>query len=306
MQHTRRMILKGMLGAASAAISPWHAALAQNASLHMRKIPSTEEKLPLVGLGTWITFNVGRDQKLLDECAAVMAAFFKAGGQLIDSSPMYGSSQPTVGYGLKKLGYPPSLFSSEKVWQSSADAGLDQMEQSRVDWGVPRFDLMQVHNLASWEKHLDQLLAMKADGKLRYLGVTTSHGRRHDDLERIMTTQPIDFVQFTYNVADRKPEQRLLPIAQERGIGAIINRPFRRGQLIRHFRRHDLPKWVSETGASSWAQFLLKFIISHPAINCAIPATTRTDHVQENLAAATGVMPDQAMRERMIQYIRDL
>jgi diketogulonate reductase-like aldo/keto reductase len=262
--------------------------------------------MPVVGLGTWITFNVGNAPMLLDECAAVMAAFFEAGGRMIDSSPMYGSSQPTIGYGLKKLGYPEALFSAEKVWISDADEGPEQMEESRAEWGVPSFDLMQVHNLVSWEQHLDRLFAMKADGKLRYVGVTTSHGRRHGELERIMTTQPIDFVQLTYNVADREPEQRLLPIAQERGIGVIVNRPYRQGALIRSLGGYDLPDWVSETGAASWAQFLLKFIISHPAVTCAIPATTRPDHVRENLAAAGGIMPDEALRERMIQYIGQL
>lgn len=306
MQTTRRTILQGMLGAASAAMLPWPLALAQNAAPLTRPIPSTKEDMPVVGLGSWITFNVGNDPKLLNECAAVMAAFFEAGGRMIDCSPMYGSSQPTIGYGLKKLGYPEALFSAEKVWTSNPDNGPEQMEESRAEWGVPLFDLMQVHNLLAWERHLERLLAMKADGLLRYVGVTTSHGRRHNELERIMITRPIDFVQLTYNVADRKPEQRLLPIARDRGIGVIVNRPYRRGALIKRFQRYDLPEWVSETGAKSWPQFLLKFIISHPAVSCAIPATTRVDHVRENLDAATGIMPDQALRRRMVRYIEQL
>lgn len=285
---------------------PWPLALAQGSAPLTRPIPSTKEEMPIVGLGTWITFNVGGDPVLLDECAAVMAAFFEAGGRMIDSSPMYGSSQPTIGYGLKKLGYPEALFSAEKVWISDADEGPEQIEQSRAAWGVPGFDLMQVHNLVSWERHLDRLFAMKADNKLRYVGVTTSHGRRHGELERIMTTLPIDFVQLTYNVADREPEQRLLPIALERGIAVIVNRPYRQGALIRSLGGYDLPDWAIETGAASWAQFLLKFIISHPAVTCAIPATTRVDHVRENLAAASGVLPDEALRQRMIQYVEQL
>jgi diketogulonate reductase-like aldo/keto reductase len=306
MQTTRRTVLQGMLGATSAAMLPWPLAWAQSAAPLTRSIPSTNEDMPVVGLGTWITFNVGGDPVLLDECAAVMAAFFEAGGRMIDSSPMYGSSQPTIGYGLKRLDYPEALFSAEKVWISNVDEGPEQMEESRAEWGVPSFDLMQVHNLVSWERHLDRLFAMKAEGRLRYVGITTSHGRRHGELERIMTTQPIDFVQLTYNVLDREPEQRLLPIAQERGIGVIVNRPYRQGALIRRFDGYDLPDWASETGAASWAQFLLKFIISHPAVTCAIPATTRTDHVRENLAAASGIMPDEALRQRMIQYIEQL
>ncbi len=262
--------------------------------------------MPAIGLGTWITFNVGRDQGLLDECAAVMAAFFEDGGRMIDSSPMYGSSQPAIGYGLNKLGYPKALFSAEKVWTSDAESGPQQMEQSRSHWGVPRLDLMQVHNLVAWERHLETLFAMKSEGRLRYVGITTSHGRRHDDLERILAAHPIDFVQLTYNPRDREAEARLLPLAQERGIAVIVNRPFRGGPLVKQVKRHPLPDWADEIGVASWAQFLLKFIISHPAVTCAIPATTRVDHVRENLAAASGPMPDEAMRRRMADHVERL
>ena len=272
-------------------------------ALATRPIPSSGERLPVVGLGTWITFNVGNDAELREESARVMAAFFADGGRMIDSSPMYGSSQPTIGYGLKKLGYPPDLFSAEKVWISNPASGPGQIEQSRAYWGVPRFDLLQVHNLLSWERHLPALLAMKADGKVRYVGITTSEGRRHRDFERIMASQPIDFVQLTYNVLDREAEARLLPLARERGIAVIVNRPFREGELTKKFARRPLPPWAAETGAASWAQFLLKFIISHPAVTCAIPATTRVDHVRENLAAARGGLPDEPLRARMAAYV---
>jgi diketogulonate reductase-like aldo/keto reductase len=304
--QTRRNILQRILATAAAAGLAPLGAWAQSGALHTRPIPSTGEPLPLVGLGTWITFNVGNDRELQDACAAVMAAFFQAGGRLIDSSPMYGSSQPTIGYGLKKLGYPQSLFSAEKLWISNPAGGPDQIKRSRALWGVPRFDLLQVHNLLSWERHLPALFAMKADGMVRYVGITTSEGRRHRDIERIMASQPIDFVQVTYNVLDREVEGRILPLAKERGIAVIINRPFRQGQLIHHLQRRPLPKWVGETGASSWAQFILKFIISHPAVTCAIPATTRVDHVHENMAAATGVLPEEALRGRMAEYVRRL
>jgi diketogulonate reductase-like aldo/keto reductase len=304
--QTRRNVLQGVLATTAAAGFPSFGAQAQRGTAHTKPIPTTGERLPLVGLGSWITFNVGNDRELQDECAAVMAAFFQAGGRLIDSSPMYGSSQPTIGYGLKKLNYPQALFSAEKVWISNPASGPVQIERSRAFWGVPRFDLLQVHNLLSWERHLPALLAMKADGKMRYVGITTSEGRRHHDIERIMANQPIDFVQVTYNVLDRDVERRILPLARERGIAVLVNRPFRQGELIRRFRRRPLPPWVSETGASNWAQFLLKFIISHPAVTCAIPATTRVDHVRENMATATGVLPDEALRVRMAEYVRQL
>jgi diketogulonate reductase-like aldo/keto reductase len=305
MKATRRTVLQGVLAATAGAVLPGHAG-AQDASPITKPIPSTGEKLPVVGLGSWITFNVGNDAKLKDECAAVMGAFFAAGGRMIDSSPMYGSSQPTLGYGLKKLGYPQALFSAEKVWISNAAAGPGQIEQSRSLWGVKRFDLLQVHNLLSWEQHLQTLLAMKADGKLRYVGITTSEGRRHRDVERIMASQPIDFVQVSYNVLDREVEARILPLARERGIAVIVNRPFREGYLLRQIERHPLPKWVAETGAANWAQFVLKFIVSHPAVTCAIPATTRVDHVRENMAAATGTLPDEALRRRMADHVRQV
>ena len=302
---TRRTFLQQMLLAAAAATLPIQVA-AQQKSLTTRPIPSTGEFLPVVGLGTWITFNVGGDRELQDQSAAVMAAFFEVGGRLIDSSPMYGSSQPTIGYGVKKLGNPQALFSAEKVWISDPASGPGQMEQSRRHWGVPRFDLMQVHNLLSWQRHLETLFAMKAGGKLRYVGITTSEGRRHNDIERILETQAIDTVQLTYNVLDREVEARILPLARERGIAVIVNRPFRQGDLTRRLARHPLPAWAGEVGASSWAQFLLKFIVSHPAVTCAIPATTSVDHVRENMAAATGVMPDEALRRRMADHVRQL
>ena len=262
-------------------------------------IPSSGEAVPLVGLGSWITFNVGNDRVARDACAEVMRAFFLAGGRLIDSSPMYGSAQEVIGYGLKKLGRPADLFAADKVWIADGDEGRAQIETSRRLWGIPRFDLMQVHNLLSWQAHLPTLFAMKGAGQLRYVGITTSHGRRHDELERIMAGQPLDFVQLTYNLIDRDAEQRLLPLARERGIAVIVNRPFQQGALLDRLGRRPLPLWAAEIDCTSWAQFALKFIISHPAVTCAIPATTNVAHVRENMGAASGRLPDQAMRARM-------
>jgi diketogulonate reductase-like aldo/keto reductase len=271
-----------------------------------RKIPSSGEGVPTVGLGTWITFNVGNDPVARDASAEVMRAFFAAGGHMIDSSPMYGSSQDVIGHGLRKLGKPDSLFSADKVWVSSGARGPAQIEASRQRWGVPRFDLLQVHNLLSWEEHLPTLLRMKADGHVRYVGITTSEGRRHREVERIMTSQQIDFVQATYNVLDREVEARILPLARERGIGVIVNRPFREGALIRQVARHPLPTWAAEIGCTSWAQFLLKFIVAHPDVTCVIPATSNVAHVQENLGVARGILPDTALRRRMAEYVEAL
>jgi diketogulonate reductase-like aldo/keto reductase len=271
-----------------------------------KPIPSSGEALPMVGLGSWITFNVGDDPVARDSCAEVMAAFFAAGGRIIDSSPMYGSAQPVIGYGLKKLGYPEALFAADKVWIADGEDGPEQIEQSRWHWGIERFDLLQIHNLLAWVAHLDTLLAMKDAGKLRYVGITTSHGRRHGELETIMKEHPLDFVQLTYNVVDREVEDRLLPLAQDKGIAVIANRPFRQKALITRFEGESLPDWASEVGARTWAQFLLKFIISHPAITCAIPATTQVAHVRENLDAAREPLPDAEMRRRMVAYVHDV
>jgi diketogulonate reductase-like aldo/keto reductase len=301
---TRRAFLLGGATLAAATLVPPPLS-AQAPQVLMRPIPSTGEQIPAIGLGTWITFNVGNDPVLRDECAAVMAAFFEGGGRMIDSSPMYGSSQPVVGYGLKTLGGPP-VFSAEKVWTSSAEAGPAQMEQSRRYWGVPRFDLMQVHNLLAWQDHLKTLYAMKEAGQVRYVGITTSEGRRHDLFEEIMLSEKLDFVQLTYNIVDREVEERLLPLARDRGMAVIVNRPFQQGDLTRELEGERLPDWAAEIGATSWAQFILKFILSHPAVTVAIPATTRVDHVRENVAAATGPLPDEPMRQRMAAYVEEL
>jgi len=264
-----------------------------------RPIPSTGELLPRVGLGSWITFNVGRDPAALETCTQVVQAFFEAGGRLIDSSPMYGSSQPTIGHALAKLQHPAALFSAEKVWVGDAARGPAQIEATRAFWGVKRLDLLQVHNLLAWQQHVPRLLAMKAAGQLRYVGISTSEGRRHAELEQIMRTQPIDFVQVTYNPLDRAAEQRLLPLAQDRGIAVLVNRPFRQGALLDALQRHPLPGWAADLGCDGWAQVVLKFIVSHPAVTCAIPATRQVAHVRQNVGAAHGEMPDAALRARI-------
>lgn len=304
MLSRRNLLVTAAAGAAAALLRPlW--GLSRTAPL-TRPIPSTGEQLPVIGLGSWITFNVGDDPELRDECAEVMRAFFAAGGRLIDSSPMYGSSQAVIGYGLRKLGMPSSLFSADKVWTSSESEGPEQIEHTTTRWGVPRLDLLQVHNLLAWEAHLPRLQALKAERRIRYVGLTTSEGRRHDEMEAIMRRQPVDFTQITYNILDREVEQRILPLAQDRGIAVIVNRPFRQGDLIRQVQRHPLPAWAGELDAANWAQFLLKFILSHPAVTCAIPATTLVAHVRENMGAAVGALPDAAMRRRMISYVEGL
>ena len=303
---TRRALLGSSVAAGAVSILRPLTPAARPGPILTRPIPSTGERLPLVGLGSWITFNVGDDAVARDSCAEVLRAFFQEGGRLIDSSPMYGSSQEVIGYGLHKLGQPPQLVAADKVWISSAEAGPAQVEESRKHWGVGRFDLLQVHNLLSWEEHLPKLFAMKAAGRLRYVGVTTSEGRRHGELEKIMRSQPLDFIQVSYNVLDREVEERVLPLAEERRIGVIVNRPLRRGDLIRKVERAALPSWAGEIDCANWAQVLLKFIVSHPAVSCAIPATSRVEHVRENVGASYGRLPDETLRRRMAASIEKL
>jgi diketogulonate reductase-like aldo/keto reductase len=305
-QPSRRALLGGLAALPfSGPLAARLARAAQGAPI-TRAIPSTGEPVPVIGMGSWITFNVGDDVELRDDRAEVLRAFFARGGRIIDCSPMYGSSAEVIGYGLEKLGYPSQLFSAEKVWTWLQADGPEQIEGQREAWGVERFDLVQVHNLLNWDGHLETLKARKAEGRLRYLGITTSHGRHHDELEQVMKRQPLDFVQLTYNILDREAEDRLLPLAAERGQAVLANRPFRRKALIRQFEKHPLPDWAAEFDAVNWPQFLLKFIVSHPAITCAIPATSRVDHMAENMGALYGRLPDAALRRRMVDYVEKL
>jgi diketogulonate reductase-like aldo/keto reductase len=269
-------------------------------------IPSSGEKIPMIGMGSFVNFNVGNDEKILSQRTELLNNFFHLGGGMIDSSPMYGSSERNLGYCIEKLKPVDSLFSATKVWTSSVEDGPSEIEDSRQLWVVEQFDLLQVHNLLSWEGHLETLFEMKRQGRLRYVGITTSHGRRHSELEHVMKTQPIDFVQATYNILDRDVEQRILPLARERKIAFIANRPFRRASLIDWAKQYPLADFSTDIDCKNWACFLLKFIVSHPSVTCAIPATSRQDHLVENMGAMQGVMPDAAMRQRMLDYVESL
>ena len=263
-----------------------------------RPIASSGERLPLIGLGTWITFDVS-DGAARRARSEILRAFFDAGGRLVDSSPMYGASEETIGATLPANA--AALFAASKVWTVGALAGARQMESSRTLWRVKRFDLLQVHNFLDWETHLATLARMKADGRVRYIGVTTSHGRRHDLAERIMREEKIDFIQFTYNLADREAEARLLPMAAERGIAVIVNRPFDGGNLFGAKTGKPLPGWGAELGCATWAEAFLKFVVSQPAVTCAIPATAKLAHLRENMRAMAGAMPDAALRARIAE-----
>lgn len=262
--------------------------------------------LPSVGMGTWITFDVPpRDTAERDRRVEVLRAFFDAGGRLVDSSPMYGMAEDVLGYCLERIPDAP-VIPATKVWIPSAELGRRQMAASKSLWGVPRFDVMQVHNLLGYDGHIDTLRAMKQAGEVGKIGITTSHGRRHRQFADILARDDIDTVQFTYNMADREAEARLLPLAADRGLTVIVNRPFRRGALIDRAAGRPLPEWSAEIGVTSWPQFLLKWVISHPAVTCAIPATSSVAHMRENMAIMQGPMPDAAMRARMLDWFESV
>ena len=264
-----------------------------------RAIPSSGEAIPVIGMGTSRTFDTGNDSETLAQLSAVMQAFYQGGGSVIDSSPMYGNAESRVGDVLRQLGRQPQTFAATKVWTNGEQAGVAQMEESARRMNVERFDLIAVHNLKDWPTHLKTLRAWKDEGKVRYIGITTSHGREHEELLDIMTREPLDFVQFSYNMEDRAAEERLLPLAADRGIATMINRPYQRGALFGKSRGQALPDVAADIGCISWGQFFLKWIMGHPAATCVIPATSKVGHMEDNMQANKGALPDADQREEM-------
>lgn len=271
-----------------------------------KPIPASGAQLPVIGMGSWLTFDCADDPHALRIRVEVLREFFARGGALIDSSPMYGTSQQAIGHCLNALEQPAGLFSATKVWTRGRWLAERQINNAERLWKIAKFDLMQVHNLVDVATHLELLQAMKSDGRLKYIGVTTSHGRRHRELETLMQNEAIDFVQLTYNLVDRDVEARLLPLALERGIAVIANRPLRGSLLFDLVRDKPLPPWAREFDCESWASYFLKYVVSHPAVTCAIPATSRPDHMAQNMGAIGGKLPDAAMRQRMSRYYADL
>jgi len=268
-----------------------------------RAIPSTGERIPVIGMGTSRTFDVGNDTAGLAELSRVLQVFFDNGGALIDSSPMYGNAEMVIGELLKTVQNKKRLFAATKVWTDGKQNGIEQMQESMRRMGMAVMDLMQIHNLRDWKTHLPTLRQWKQEGKIRYIGITTSHGRYHAELMQIMRTEALDFVQFTYNIGNRNAEDSLLPLAADRGMATLINRPFQRGALFRQVKGIDLPEWTREFDCNSWGQFFLKFITSHPAVTCVIPATSKVNHMEDNMAANFGRLPSPSMRKRMLQYV---
>lgn len=268
----------------------------------MRTIPRSGERIPAVGMGTWLTFDVSVDEEaVMAARRRVLERFFAAGGGVIDSSPMYGTAERVLGELLDDL--PQSrvagrLFAATKVWTPLDAYGETQMRRSLQLWRLAHFDLMQVHNLLNWRQHLKRLRAWQEQGLVRYIGVTTSHGSRHDEMERVLRSERLDVLQITYNPADTRAE-RLMQLAADRGMAVIVNRPFDGGALLQRLRGRALPGFAAELGASSWAQVVLKWELAFAPVTCVIPATTRPEHMDQNAGAAVGALPDRALRRRM-------
>jgi diketogulonate reductase-like aldo/keto reductase len=264
-----------------------------------KNIPSTGEAVPAIGLGTWQTFDVGSTQAERQPLEDVLAEFSAAGGKLIDSSPMYGKSEEVVGDLSAKLQLRQKLFIATKVWTQGKAEGVRQMEESLRKLRADPIDLMQVHNLVDVDSHLETLSEWKRKGRVRYVGVTHYTPSALDAVQQIITSRTIDFVQINYSVSEREAEKRLLPSAADRGVAVIANKPFAGGDLFSRLRSKPLPSWAGEIDCESWAQILLKFVISHPAITCAIPATSNVVHLRDNMKAGLGRLPNQELRTRI-------
>ena len=299
---SRRQLLRAGAGGAAIALMGERA---MGQSILRKPIPRSGELLPVVGLGTWQTFDVGAGPAERAPLKEVLREFVQRGGSVIDSSPMYGRSETVGGEIAAELGIHKQLFVATKVWTSGRDAGIRQMEESLRRLRVKKLDLMQVHNLVDYRTHLTTLRKWREEGKIRYLGVTHYHAGAYAELARVLATEDLDFVQLNYSMAERDAEERLLPLAAEKRIAVLVNRPFAEGALFNRTRGKTLPPWAKEIGCASWAQFFLKFIISHPTVTCAIPATSKVSHLIDNMQAGASPLPDARIRAQMVRYLAE-
>ncbi len=271
--------------------------------IHMKSIPSSGEQIPVIGLGTWQTFDVGSDAAARAQLRDVVKLL---NGNLVDSSPMYGSSETVAGDLIAQLKARERLFVATKVWTRGRSEGIQQMQQSFQRLRVERMDLMQIHNLVDVATHTKTLLEYKEQKKIRYAGITHYTSSAYPEVERALKTGQYDFLQINYSLAEREAEQRLLPLARELKVAVIINRPFSEGFLFRKTKGKALPPWAAELGVQSWAQYFLKWIVGHPAVTCAIPGTGSPEHMRDNLAAGAGLLPDEAARKKMLGHFDSL
>jgi diketogulonate reductase-like aldo/keto reductase len=305
MRLTRRAMMAGVAALAGCTRRAAEAEepVVTDEPLITREIPASGEALPIVGLGTWQAFDIGPDDAEWGEAREALKAFSEGGGKVVDSSPMYGRAEAAIGALAGELSLRPRLFLATKVWTRGREAGIAQMEASRRKFGADVIDLMQVHNLVDLETHMPTLRDWKDAGRIRYLGVTHYDESGYDALEAAMRRHRLDFIQINASAGERASERRILPLAAERGMAVLVNRPFAGGDLFARLRRRLLPAWAGEIGAASWAQVLLKYVLANPAVTCAIPGTRNPRHVRDNLAAGRGPLPDAAQRRRIAEAV---
>ncbi len=307
--YTRREAARLIAGAAVATslwpVSSRAAEKAASAQL-LRAIPSTGEKIPALGLGTSQTFDVGGSAADREPLREVLRRFVELGGKVVDTSPMYGRAEEVIGDLANDLKVRDSLFLASKVWTTGKEEGIESIERTLSRLQTKRLELMQVHNLVDLDVQLATLRAWKEEGRIRYVGITHYVESSFPAVEKILRREKLDFLQINYSIAERGAEERILPLCQERGVATLINRPFARGNLFSRLRSQPLPEWAAEFDCKSWAQFLLKWIVANTAVTCAIPATSKAKHLEDNMAAGLGRLPDEKMRQRMVQTISSL
>jgi diketogulonate reductase-like aldo/keto reductase len=307
---TRREAAKLIGGTVTGLVLPVGASRGQGKSdsspMLMRAIPSSGEKLPVIGLGTWQKFDVDLTSDARRQLEDVLSLLVKLGGRVIDSSPMYGRAEEVIGELTSALGIRDKLFLATKVWTRGKESGIKSMERSLALLRTNRIDLMQVHNLLDVQTHLATLREWKKQGRIRYLGVTHYNSSAFPEVEQILKTEKLDFLQINYSLMEREAEQRVLPLAQERGVAVIVNRPFGAGDLFDKVRSKPLPDWAGDFDCRSWAQFFLKWIVANPAVTCAIPATGKPQHLEDNMQAGFGRLPDANTRWRMVELVKAL
>ncbi|HEU5289080.1 MAG TPA: aldo/keto reductase [Cyclobacteriaceae bacterium] len=299
MNRKESIILLTSLG-----LTPFSGWSFMESTISKRKIPKTQEELPCVGIGTWQTFDVGNSEAERGPLKDVLQKLIEGNATVIDSSPMYGSSEQVVGDLSQELKINNKLLIATKVWTSGEAAGIKQMNNSFSLLKRDRMDLMQIHNLVDWQTHLKTLRKWKEQGKVRYIGLTHYTDSAHDTFASIIKNNPVDFIQINYNLLDRHAEEKLLPLAQELKVAVLINRPFEEGDLFGKVKGKALPEWATEFDCTSWAQLFLKFILANPAVTCVIPGTSKVTHLLDNLKAGTGKLPDSNHKKKMIDLIR--
>ncbi|MEO7166688.1 MAG: aldo/keto reductase [Spartobacteria bacterium] len=305
---TRREAARLLGGAAAVTLwpLPLGAAATTTRALLLRPIPSSGEKIPAVGLGTSRTFDVGASPNDRAPLREVLRRFVELGGKVVDTSPMYGRAEGVIGDLTSELKLRDDIFLASKVWTTGKDAGTDSIDRTLARLRTKRLDLMQVHNLVDLETQLATLRARKAEGQIRYLGITHYVESSFPEVEKILRREQLDFLQINYSIAEREAATRILPLAKERGVAVLVNRPFARGDLFARLRARTLPDWAGEFDCKSWAQFLLKWILANPAVTCAIPATANAKHLEDNMAGGIGKLPDEKLRQRMVQLVSEL